>query len=519
MHRRYGEIEDRPRRIRARVLGLVAIVFGTAYVALLPFNLNPETPVAGWAFFAAEVSCLVLLMVATASVWRLRFKPPEGLPSQAHPSVDLFITVCGEPLSVVSRSLSSVARLRYPGKLSVYVLDDGADPAVEARASELGFLYRSRAKDGLGREGRKAGNLNYGLERSSGEFVFTLDADHEIEEIGFAPLLGYMRFPGVAFVQSKQRFVVQDDDPFNAQDPVFYDGIQLAFDDSDAAISCGSGVLYRRRALQDIGGFASWNLVEDLTTSYELHAKGWKTLYYPHPITKGLAPANIHEVYRQRGQWATDTLRLFFWDNPLLKKGLSWRRKLDHLMISLTYIWAGFLVPILFLLPIYVYLTGREIFASNEGLIVAARFAYFVIFVLAVRHLFRGRSVGKQFQFLVGLFPVFMVGAVKALLHPKGRPLRYKINNGGDSEVSEPSPARTWWALGPQMALFVANAVLPFYAVWYGTAGPWTIVLNVGVSTFVLWTLWPVIAAGLKHRSHALAVAGIRKMKAHETTA
>ena len=496
----------------------MAIAFGTLYVGLLPFNLNPETPVAAWAFFAAELACLLLLVVATSSVWRLRFKPPEGLRSQAHPSVDLFITVCGEPLPVVDRSLSSVARLRYPGRLTVYVLDDGNDERVRARAAQLGFEYRSRTAEGLERAHRKAGTLNYGLARSSGELVFTLDADHEIDPAGFEPLLGYMRFPEVAFVQSKQRFVVQEDDPFNAQDPVFYDGIQLAFDDSDTAISCGSGVLYRRRALDDVGGFATWNLVEDLTTSYELHAKGWKTLYYPYPITKGLAPANIHEVYRQRGQWATDTLRLFFWDNPLLKKGLSWRARFRHLMISVTYLWSGFMVPIFFVLPLYAYVTGQDLMTSNEGLVVTARIAYFVLFVLAVRYMFRGRSVGKQFQFLVGLFPVYIAGAVRALLHPKGRAVAYKLNNAGDRETAEPGAARTWWVLGPQIALFIANAVLPFWAAWYGTAGPWTIALNLAVSSFVLWTLWPVIVAGLTHRSHAIAVAGLDKLETREAT-
>ena len=512
--RRHGELEDRPRRLRARIFGLLAIAAGGVYVGLLPFSLNPETPVTAAAFIVAEASCLILLAVATSSVWRLRFKPQEGLPFQAHPSVDVFITVCGEPLPVVDRSLASVARLQWPGKLTVYVLDDGNDPRVAARAAELGFVYRSRVADGLGNEGRKAGNLNYGLARSSGEFVFVLDADHEIHADGFRPLMGYMKFSDVAFVQSKQRFIVQENDPFNAQDPVFYDGVQLAFDDSDAVISCGSGVLYRRRALDDIGGFATWNLVEDLTTSYELHARGWKTFYYPYPLTKGLAPANIHEVYRQRGQWATDTLRLFFWDNPLLKKGLSWKNRLDHLMISLTYLWAGFLIPIFFVLPLVTYVTGRELIVAHEGLIVVARALYFVLFVLAVRGLFRGRSVGKQFQLLVGLFPIYIWGAVRALLHPPSRPVRYKINNGGETRSAGMATGRTWLALAPQIALFAANAALPFYAVWFSTANAWTILINVAVSSFVLWTLWPVIAAGLGHRSHALAVAGLRTSEA-----
>jgi len=444
-------------------------------------------------------------------VWRLRFKPPAGLPPEHDPSVDIFITVCGEPPEVVERSLASVSRLYWPGQLRVYVLDDGNDPRLASRAVRYGYRYRSRVGAGLGREGRKAGNLNYGLTQSDGEFVFTLDADHEIGPEGFEPLIGYMRFARVGFVQSKQRFVVQENDPFNAQDPVFYDGVQLAGDDADTVLSCGSGVLYRRAALEDVGGFASWNLVEDLTTSYEMHAKGWKTLYYPYPLTLGLAPANIHEVYRQRGQWATDTLRLFFWDNPLVKKGLTWRRRIHHLMIGLTYLWAGFLIPVFFVLPIWGYLTGQQLLVEREALVAGARVLYFILFVVAVRALFRNRSVGKQFQFLVGLFPIYVTGAVRAVLHPPGRELTYRVNNSGKDRGRLPGWGRDWLALAPQIALFGANAILPFYAIWNRTAPPWTLLGNILVSTFVIWTLWPVITAGLGHRAGAIEVAGLEE--------
>ena len=205
------------------------------------------------------------------------------------------------------------------GELTVYVLDDGDSEKVEAEARAHGFSYRSRRRSDVSRDGAKAGNLNFGFAHTDGELILVLDADQVADPRILHALAGYMRFLSVGFIQSRQSYLVPDGDPFFNLDRVFYEAVQLGYDDRDNAISCGSGVLYRRAALADIGGFASWNLVEDLTTSYELHSHGWKSFYYAHAVSIGLAPSEIWGVYRQRGQWTLDTMRLFFWDNPLVQ--------------------------------------------------------------------------------------------------------------------------------------------------------------------------------------------------------
>ena len=122
---------------------------------------------------------------------------------------------------------------------------------------------------------------------------------------------------------------------------MFYETIQLHNDQANAVISCGSGVMYRRQALNEMDGFATWNLVEDFTTSYELVSRGWEGVYYPHTLSRGLAPATLSGVYRQRFQWCLDTMRVFFWDNPLFKSGLSWLQKTRFLFIMMSYLASG----------------------------------------------------------------------------------------------------------------------------------------------------------------------------------
>ena len=118
----------------------------------------------------------------------------------------------------------------------------------------------------------------------------------------------------------------------------------------------------------------------------------------------GTAPDDVWGVYQQRGQWAVDTMRLFLWDNPLVKKGLSWFARASYSIIGLTYISSAFVFPFFFVVPLWSYLTGSSVFLERELEFLVARGTYFVCMVLALQYLFRRRQPGKQFRTLTGLF-------------------------------------------------------------------------------------------------------------------
>ena len=264
---RYRDKQDRAALITARLLAMATLIAGIAYLVWLFFHLNPSHPWMAGAFISAEIVCLLLFLTAGFTVWRMRYKPPEGLPIIEQASVDVFITVCGEPLHIVRRTIEGSRGIKWPGPLTLHVLDDGASEHVRAVAEQYGVRYLSRPRSGVPVEQAKAGNLNFGLLNSDGEFILVLDADQVPDPEVLSALAGYMRFPDVGFIQSRQMFLVPEGDPFFSLDRVFYEAVQLGYDDRDNALSCGSGVLYRRAALYDNNGFSSWNVVEDLTTS------------------------------------------------------------------------------------------------------------------------------------------------------------------------------------------------------------------------------------------------------------
>src|SRR5688500_17427305 len=80
---------------------------------------------------------------------------------------------------VAERLLLAASRLRYPGKLTLQVLDDSTDDTsrvIDRCASELRGIDVRIERRGE-RSGYKAGALAYGLARSDQELIAIFDAD------------------------------------------------------------------------------------------------------------------------------------------------------------------------------------------------------------------------------------------------------------------------------------------------------------------------------------------------------
>lgn len=412
----------RPRRVRAaRVISVVAVVAGIPYLWSRYSGVS-GSGVAAYMFFAAECVAWMQLTLTTVllgrAVWRSQPPPPPD-----GPAADVLVTVCGEPLSMVERTVQAALAIRYPHK--TYVVNDGrraglADWAeVDQLARRLGVECLTRRDGPAG----KAGNLNSALRRTSGEFVLTIDADHVAHPDFLDDTLGWFTDSGVAFVATPQAFQVDADDPFNNAERFFYDFLQPAKDRDSAAFSCGNGSVYRRCALAHIGGFSEWNLVEDLHTSYCLHAAGWRSVYHPRPLTVGSAPA-ISAVYlKQRMRWAIDSVRLLVFDSPIRKPGLTLAQRIQYVHTTSFYLFAAML-NIFLLAPVMMGLFGAEFSRPGEsvnGSLVGIYLAGVAGFLWA----HAGR--GGLSQILQGHFfaaPVYLLAAACALLgrHPDSAP-------------------------------------------------------------------------------------------------
>ena len=71
---------------------------------------------------------------------------------------------------------------------------------------------------------------------------------------------------------------------------VFYRFIQPGKNRFNAAFCVGTNVIYRRTAIESIGGIYENSKSEDVWTSIKLHESGWKTVYISTVLAVGDTP-------------------------------------------------------------------------------------------------------------------------------------------------------------------------------------------------------------------------------------
>lgn len=243
-----------------------------------------------------------------------------------HPTVAVFLPVCGEPADVLENTWRHVRRLadHYPGRATAYVLDDSASAELAAMAKEFGFEYGSRPNRGWF---KKAGNLHYGLGISDEEYVLILDADFAPRADLLEELLPYMDHdPKTGIVQSPQYFRVARRQTWiergaGSVQELFYRAIQVSRQRHGGAICVGSCAVYRRAALEDNGGTTLIEHSEDVHTGFDLGRLGWKLRYVPIPLATGNCPDNVSAFYHQQYRWCSGSMSLLaskkFWSTKL----------------------------------------------------------------------------------------------------------------------------------------------------------------------------------------------------------
>jgi cellulose synthase (UDP-forming) len=255
------------------------------------------------------------------------------------PTVDVFLPSCGEPLDVLHNTACGVLEMQkaYPGVVNVHCLDDAHSRNVRLLALKFGFNYHARPNKGWF---KKAGNLRYGFERTSGDFIVIFDADFRPRGDFLLELMPYFYADeSVGIVQSPQFFDVLPTQNWiergaGAVQELFYRAVQVSRQASGGAICVGSNAIYRRAALNEIGGTALIEHSEDVHTGFNLRNKGWALKFVPVVLAKGLCPAELEAFFKQQYRWCMGSM-------SLLTSRKFWRTKLP-LMTRLCYL-SGFM--------------------------------------------------------------------------------------------------------------------------------------------------------------------------------
>jgi cellulose synthase (UDP-forming) len=404
------------------ILG-VLIFFGLQSVALF-----------GWWWFRAEhVSNRPLFVLLSAAVWYGVFRMLVGWynlfhieqpPANEAPrglSVAIFTTSSpGEPFEMFVRTLAALRDVTYPH--TTYLLDDTCDPRFAALARENGAVHLEL----VGLPGAKAGKINAALDRTHEELILILDPDHIPLPEFLDRVLGYFDDPRVGFVQIAQAYYNQSclfvARAAAEQTYAFYGPILQGMHGTGTAVAIGANCTFRRTALESIGGHGV-GLAEDLVTAIRLHAKGWKSIYIPEVLARGLVPEDLGSFVKQQLKWARGVYDVLLREYPRAFRRLTLHQKLSYFMIGSYYL-VGLTTPVYLLIPALYLWTGVQPAAMflSEYLQHALPLGFFgvVIYRYAQRWLCdppRERGWHWRGMLLkVGCWTVYLKGLMLALL-------------------------------------------------------------------------------------------------------
>lgn len=350
-------IFSRIRRLKIVVVSLSAIITIIYILWRGIYTLNTQDRIGlliSLAVYLAELYGFIQYILFHYQSARPTDPVPPVIEDADLPTVDILITIYNEPKEILYRTIVGCLSQDYPeGKCKVYVLDDGRREEIRKLTTKLGCEYIARPTN----ENVKAGNLNNGLKHSRGDLVAAFDCDHVPVRSFLKETVVFFNDKKVAFVQTPHHFYNPDtfqrnlklEQEIGNEQDLFFHVIQPGRNYYNSAFFAGSGGIFRRPCLEEIGGFKTETLTEDLHTSMELHSRGYKSVYVNKDLSAGLSPESFAGYLKQRKRWARGGVQIFLLDNPLLKKGLTLHQKLNY-FASVIYFFHG--------LPRIIYLSA-----------------------------------------------------------------------------------------------------------------------------------------------------------------
>jgi cellulose synthase (UDP-forming) len=202
---------------------------------------------------------------------------------------------------------------------------------------------------------KKAGNLRHAYENSTSEFIAIFDADFAPREDFLTETLPYMQKNSqLGIVQTPQYFRQQREQTWmergsGAVQEFFYRVVQVSRNRFSGAICVGSCGLYRRTALESIGGTSLIEHSEDVHTGFDMGQKGWGLQYIPVVLATGISAVGPDSFLTQQYRWCEGSMSLLgarkFWKAHL--KFPTWCCYVSGFMYYIQTALATFALPLI----------------------------------------------------------------------------------------------------------------------------------------------------------------------------
>jgi len=333
---------------------------------------------------------------------------------------------------VAARLIDAACDLDYPlDRLEVQVLDDSSDDTRDIvaervthwRARGVSITQITRAD----RTGFKAGALAHGLRSARGEFVLIFDADfvppRQLLSRGIQPLSDST----VGMVQMRWGHINRDYSMLTRLQSIFLDG---HFVIEHWVRYCtgryfnfnGTAGIWRRKAIEDAGGWSADTLTEDLDLSYRAQMAGWRFVYLPDVEAPAELPVDVGAFKNQQYRWARGSVQTARKILPRIWRSTApWTVKMEaSLHLSANFAYLLLLVPCTLALPamIRLYKADRlEILWLYGAIFLFATLSVWIFFGVSQKHIYRDwRKRILMFPLLMSLGIGMAINNTRAVL-------------------------------------------------------------------------------------------------------
>ncbi len=383
------------------------------------------------------------------TVWPWRPPTVEQREDPTGHPIYVFIPTVNEGVSILRPTLEGIISARnkylarYPhGKVTIVICNDGRVANVpgweetEALARELGVVCVTRTIPG----GAKAGNIENArqqLQATSDAFLVIFDADQVAKPDFLLKTIPPFSDPKMGWVQTGQ-YYANLDNPVSRwaddQQSMFYNLLCPGKASLNAAFICGTNVVIRAAALDQIGGLPQNSVTEDFAASIALHPT-WRSVYLTDVLATGLGPLDVPSFLKQQQRWAIGTLGIFrtHWREIFLprKNGLRVGQRIQYFLACTHYL-CGLRDLIYLVSPILFIFTGIP---AVRGSTLGDFFWHFIPYcVLSFTALwYSARDITGLRGIIIGFgsFPVLIESLLSVVLQRKvGFSVTSKQRNG-----------------------------------------------------------------------------------------
>lgn len=339
-------------------------------ITVIPIHSGVISFLLGVTLFSAEVLGLISFLnfkYLFTKKYKLELKTLDDFQYGNRPYVDVLICTYNEPLYLLEKTIAASTNLDYPKyKFKIHVCDDGRRDSLKLLCEKYNVNYITRDNN----EGAKAGNINNALKYLKGDLFAVLDADMIPKKEFLSRTVGYFTNENLAFVQVPQVYYNKDTYQYNLMKNIpneqdfFMRDIQEARAAINAVLHVGTNALFKREYVDEIGGYPTCSITEDMAVGMLLQSRGYDSVFINEELVLGLSATTFTELVKQRDRWCRGNIQVLKYFNPIFTKGLTLPQKIAYFDGGVY--WFSNLQKIIFISCPLIYLLTRKIIIDSS---------------------------------------------------------------------------------------------------------------------------------------------------------